>query len=175
MLQALFLLLLIPLVGLGWRILRWYWPKEPLVAFGHPHEEGTLMGWVDDWGHPHVVGPGSDPKYMTVAYLLENREPSALRDVTTGLQTRSGVEHQFEGFFVQILPAGKDQLVSGLKVPPEALSEVGASQKRYEQLLYWARFTDTAGRQWQANYDPHKRRPTYVLLRRGSLVPWNLN
>ena len=117
-------LLLIPVVGLAWRFVRWFWPTEPLVAFGHPHQQGRAMvGWVDDFGRTQIFG-GDDPHELTVSYIIENREASAIRDVTTGIWTHSGDFHPFHGFFVQILPAGQDQTVSGFEIPPEAMADI---------------------------------------------------
>jgi hypothetical protein len=110
--------------------------------------------------------------HLTVGYIIENREPSALRDITTGLLSRPGRNYPFKDFFVQILPAGQDQKVDGFDVPAEALAELTTTKDRPNEYLCWAQFTDAAGRRWEATYDPTVRRPTYALHGRGSFIPW---
>jgi hypothetical protein len=131
----------------------------------------VLVGWVDDAGDTTIIG-GDSPNELTVSYTIENREPSALRDVTAGIWTRSGNLYPFHGFFVQILPSGQDQSVSGFEIPSEALAEDPAEGDLVSRFIYWARFVDESGRRWEARYDPLVKRPKYSLLNRGSFFPW---
>jgi hypothetical protein len=144
---------------------RWLWPAPPLVSFGHPIE--LSMPWIYSLG-------GSDAQFerqgrareqvrlssLTIEYLIENKDTTAIRDVTTGLRTADGQEIAFEPFRVQILGPNAAQPVAGFELPPEVYEGM-TETNRADNFTYWARFKDVNGRSWEAIYEPRSRKLSY--------------
>jgi len=155
-------------------------PSEPLVSFGHPSEDFPIWHGMKFMPVGTPANPAMGKSWeqwwaqeverarlarLNVSYLIENKDSTPLRNLTTGIRKREGgEEHSFGAHFVQILSAGETTSVTGATVPPE-LHEGMTDTNRALNFLYWARF-ERSGRRWEGVYDPQSRELTYRRLRR---------
>jgi hypothetical protein len=102
---------------------------------------------------------------LSVSYLIENKDSTAVRELSTGIRTQDGQEHTFESCFVQILAPGQHVDVPNMLIRAE-LCEGMTDTNRAENFLYWAHFHDAGGRRWDATYEPRSRAMSYHLLGR---------
>lgn len=157
-------------VGAALKAYRWFSPSKPLLAFGHPQEHsgpGVLFAGGSDADFERQLAERERFRLssLSVSYLIENKGTTALRNLTTGIRTRGGQEHQFEEWVVQILAARETAPVKEVDVPDELHAGL-TDPNRAVNYLFWARFTDEQGRRWEAIYDPQERSLDYVLISR---------
>jgi len=157
------------LLGYGGRFVRWLRPPEPLVSLGHPTEDATPWVWAIDgsdaeWERQQRAYEDARLSSLTISYIVENKDDTAIRDVTTGICTRDGRKHRFEEWFVQILAAHETEPVANVRVPDELHAGM-TDTDRAENFVFWTRFRDEDGRRWEALYDPKRRDLSYTRLR----------
>ncbi len=103
---------------------------------------------------------------LTISYLIENKDGSAVRELSTGIRTFDGTSSDtHEPCFVQILAPRETVDITDL-TPPRDWWEEMTDQDRAVNFVYWAVFTDEGGRRWEATYDPQQRKMNYSVLRR---------
>ena len=151
---------------------RWVRPPSPLVAFGHPQEDPTPFGFVIGTHDSQAEIERQDRaneelrlSSLSVSYLIENKDSTAVRELSTGIRTPDGQEHTFEACFVQILAPGQHVDVPNMSIPDD-LCRGMTEANRAENFLYWARFRDANGRRWEATYEPTRRVLDYSVLSR---------
>lgn len=153
----------------------WWKPRPPLIAFGHPDESRMpFVGWLGgsnaEWERQMRRHEEFRLQHLTICYLIENKDTSAVRELSTGIRTRDGtttVRH--EPCFVQILGPGEKVEIDNLD-PPAEFWQGMTDKNRAENFVYWARFRDDHGRRWEATYEPKPRQLSYRALRRERLV-----
>jgi hypothetical protein len=154
---------------------RWFFPPEPLVAFGHPEESqvpGVLFVGDSDAEWKAQLRRYEEARLasLSISYLIESKDTTAVRDLTTGVRSLDGnTEYVHQPCLVQILAPGEKVDVSDLSPPKEMYAGM-TDENRAENFLFWARFRDSQGRRWEAEYDPRTRTPTYKLLSRGAFL-----
>jgi hypothetical protein len=152
---------------------RWLRPPEPLVAFGHPHEDSFPFVWFigpdtsdDEVERQQRAHEENRLSSLSLSYLIENKDSArAMRELSTGIRAPDGGEYTFDSCFVQILAPGQTVDVPIVTIPSE-LCEGMAETNRAENFLYWARFRDADGHRWEATYEPRSRAMNYRLLSR---------
>jgi hypothetical protein len=107
---------------------RWLRPPTPLVAFGHPQEDPTrwvfLIGTHDSQAEIDRQDSANEEvrlSSLSLSYLIENKDSTAVRELSTGIRTQDGQEHTFESCFVQILAPGQHVDVPNMLIPPSSV------------------------------------------------------
>jgi YD repeat-containing protein len=97
-------------------------------------------------------------------YKIENKGSTSVSDVTTGIRSRDGRTHSFDGYRAQLLAAGEESWVENVgSIPRECLHGVHESEG-FDAFLYWARFTDRDGVRWEVLYDAASRRTSWAVM-----------
>jgi hypothetical protein len=94
-------------------------------------------------------------------YLIENKAPMGINDVTTGVRTRDGRTHRFDAYRAQLIGAGETSVVENVgSIPPDFLDGVHESAA-FDAFLFWAEFTDRDRVRWELVYDPANQQTSW--------------
>lgn len=133
--------------------------RLPDIVLGHPSSTINLT--------PSLTlreGQKRQLIYLEPRYPIENKGSSSIRDVTTGVRTHDGREHEFDAYRAQLIGGGEVSWVEHVgSIPagwlPEIHESVGA-----DAFLYLARFTDSDRKRWEVTYEAQTRTTEWTPL-----------
>jgi hypothetical protein len=132
--------------------------RQPEVSIGHA---GGQIGTTP----LTELKEGEKSKLVRVEprYPIENKGPTGIWNVTTGVRARDGREHVFEAYKAGLIGAGETSWVENVgSIPPDFLEGTHQSAA-FDAYVYWARFRDADGVEWEATYDAETRTILYSV------------
>ncbi len=130
--------------------------RRPEVAIGHAGGQisTTPLTELKDGEKSRLTRV--DPRYP-----IENKGATGIWNVTTGVRTHDGREHAFEAYKAQLIGAGETSWVENVGSIPLDFLEGTHQSAAFDAYIFWARFTDADGVDWEAAYDAGTRTMTY--------------
>jgi YD repeat-containing protein len=150
-------------------------PPKPVLPIASPATRQRLRVPEVSIGHAggqvsttplHELKEGEHSRLVRVEprYPIENKGQTGVWNVTTGVRTRDGREHEFVSYKAQLIGAGEISWVENVGSIPIDFLEGTHESAAFDAFLYWVRFTDADGIAWEVVYDAEIRTTSHRRL-----------